>query len=370
MRYCFFSVGSWEKNGTLLRLRDLGSALVERGVEVSYLLDDLPCNRTLKLHPDARRLYVANPKSFSQLLTRRRVLREAAPDYVHICSVSPKAYLALVGTNQKLIGDWDEWPARRPYPPLKKRVATTVDAWLRRRADLCVVASRYMQRAFREDHGLETLYLPHASFMPNYPESVSPFSAPTAVYMGNFYPVYDQDILFDAAVILKRRGLTPRIEMIAGGTDLARWQRFVQEHGLTNVTMAGYLTGEELWRRLRHAHVLLFPLRYSEVNACRCPGKIFFYAQARRPVITTSVGEVPEVLKEKATYVSCTAEAFADAIAEAMSHPVLPDVDYDLDSWDARAQSLLDALHERRERTTILAPSVGVVANADRKGLA
>jgi glycosyltransferase involved in cell wall biosynthesis len=344
--------------------------MLERGVEVSYLLDDLPYNRSLELHPKARRLYVANPKSVSQLLTRRRVLREAAPDYVHICSVSPKAYLALVGTDQKLVGDWDEWPARRPYRPLKKRVATTVDAWLRGRADLCVVASRYMQRAFREDYGIEPLYLPHASFMPSYPDGVSPFSAPTAVYMGNFYPVYDQDILFEAAAILKQRGLTPQIEMIAGGTDLARWRRFVEERGLTNVTMAGYLTGEELWRHLRHAHVLLFPLRYSEVNACRCPGKIFFYAQARRPVITTSVGEIPEVLKEKATYVSCTAEDFADAIAEAMSHPVLPDVDYDLDSWDARAQSLLDALHERRERTTILAPSAGVVANADRKGLA
>src|SRR5688572_12981136 len=111
MHYCFFSLGSWEKNGTLLRLRDLGSALVRRGVDVSYLLDDVPWNRQMALDPRARRVYVPQPKSWRQFPARRRLLRDLAPDYLHVISPSPKAFLAAAATPHRVVGDWDEWPA-------------------------------------------------------------------------------------------------------------------------------------------------------------------------------------------------------------------------------------------------------------------
>jgi glycosyltransferase involved in cell wall biosynthesis len=344
MHYCFFTVGSWDKNGAQLRLRDLGAALIRRGCQVSYLLDDLPHNRKMELHPQARRLWVPSPRTRAQFQARRRVLREANPDFVHMIAMTPKAYLATAGTNLKIIADWGEWPALRPYFWLRKRAEVFFDDWLRRRASLLVVASRYMQREFKRRFDADALYLPHAKHMPDQPDGPSLFAEPTAVYMGNFYPAYDHDILFDAAILLKKRGLVPRIELIADGPDLARWRQFVKDQSLENIILPGYLEGEALWRHLRHAHVLLFPLRASELNLCRCPGKTFFYAQAKRPVITTSVGEVPEVLKEKGTYVECTAGAFADAIASAMSNQNLPDIDYRLDTWDARAETLLSAL--------------------------
>ena len=346
MHYCFFSLGSWEKNGTLLRLRDLGAALIRRGVDVSYLLDDVPWNRAMALDPRARAVFVADPRSWKQFPARRRLLRELAPDYLHIISPSPKAFLAAAGTRHRVVGDWDEWPARRPNPPIRKAILRFCDQWLRRRATRCVVASRYMQERFREEYGIDAAYIPHASFMP--PDAMvglsNPYAEPTAVFMGNLDVTFDNDILFGAAAILKQRGITPRIEVIGDGPDRAKWESFLRERGLTNVNITGYLEGVELSRRLRHAHVLLFPLRYSVPNVCRCPGKTFFYAQARRPVIATNVGEVPQVLKEKGIYVEPTAEAFADAITDAMSKPALPDVDYALETWDTRAQALLDAL--------------------------
>ena len=348
MHYCFFSLGSWEKNGTLLRLRDLGAALIRRGVDVSYLLDDVPWNRAMELDSKARRVFVPHAGSWKQFPARRRLLRELSPDYLHIISPSPKAFLAAAGTRHRVVGDWDEWPARRPNPPLRKAMLRFCDNWLRRRAVRCVVASRYMQERFRIEYGVDAAYIPHASFMP--PDAMAglsnSYAEPTAVFMGNLDVPFDNDILFNAALNLKRRGLAPRIEVIGDGPDRAKWEAFLSEHRLANVNITGYLEGVELWRRLRHAHVLLFPLRYSVPNVCRCPGKTYFYAQARRPVIATKVGEVPQVLKEKGMYVDATAEAFADALAEAMSKPSLPDVDYALDTWDVRAQALLDALGE------------------------
>ena len=362
MHYCFFSVGPWEENGTLLRLRDLGSGLIRRGVKVTYLLDDVPYNHTMELHPDAQREFVPNPRSFGQFTARRKSLRRLAPDFLHIIGTPPKSLLSAAGTSHPIVSDWDEWPARRRWYSIDRRlIYMMTDKWLRRRAVRCIVASRYMQEKFRSEYGIDAAYIPHGGdYMPDYPDGPSPFATPTAVYMGNFYPTYDHDILFDAAMILKQRGLTPHMEIIGAGPDLEKWRKFVADNGLHNVSLPGYLVGEELWKRLRHAHVHLFPLRYSEVNVCRCPGKTFFYAQARRPVIATRVGEVPEMLKDKGAYIDCTPQAFADAIATAMATPNLPDVDYQLPTWDERAQALLDSLERdpRRSRSTSASSSV------------
>jgi len=103
----------------------------------------------------------------------------------------------------KVVGDWDEWPAiRRGNTLFKGLLLRHVDRWLRARAALCLVASRYMQRRFLDEFGTDALYLPHAHFMPEYGDGTCPFTRPTAVYMGNLYSVYDHDILISAAEIL------------------------------------------------------------------------------------------------------------------------------------------------------------------------
>jgi glycosyltransferase involved in cell wall biosynthesis len=166
--------------------------------------------------------------------------------------------------------------------------------------------------------------------------------------MGTLFPDYDHDVLFHAARLLKQRGADFRLEFIGDGPQSQQWRNFVTDNALgDNVGLAGYQTGPELYRRLRHAHVLLFPLRPSDINACRCPGKLFYYTHARRPVIATPVGEVREILQDHATYVDCSPEAFADAIATRLNAPRLPDVDYKLGTWDDRAGELLAAVRAK-----------------------
>jgi glycosyltransferase involved in cell wall biosynthesis len=124
--------------------------------------------------------------------------------------------------------------------------------------------------------------------------------------------------------------------MVGGGPDLARWQQFVAAHGLSNVELTGSRFGPDLWARLRHAHVALFPMRDNLKNRCRCSSKMFAYAQARRPLIASRVGEIPEILGETPTYVDPTPRAFADAIRQAVAVPHLPDVDYHVERHSYR----------------------------------
>ncbi|HSI36075.1 MAG: glycosyltransferase [Phycisphaerae bacterium] len=350
MNYCFLSCGSWKGNGTLQRIEELGAALVRQGVTVSYVLDDVPANRDeVRIDPGARRVYVSPASGWGQFRARAEAVRSTAPDFVHVMTPSPKAWLTMRRLPRvPVVGDWDEWPAIRPsYSWLRLRLVRHVDRWLRRRSVLRVVASRYMQRRFRDDFGQDSLYLPHGMFDRRFPpDGPSPFARPTAVYLGSLYPAYDHDILFDAMAMLKARGQAPDLLMITDGPEHERWARFVRDQGLDNVHMPGRMDGDVLAAHLRHAHVLLFPLRPSDINMCRCPGKAFFYAIAQRPVITTDVGEVPAVFGDRATYVDADAGAFADAISAAMAAPRQPDVTYDVGTWDDRARTLLGALAE------------------------
>ena len=348
MHYCFVSYGSWEHNAGYLRPRELGKALIDRGVEVSYILDDVPYNRTQlppQLHPKSRIAYV--PRHRGQTKGRRRALAELKPDFLHLVNPHAKSFLATLGNKDlRIVGEWDEPPVWRDYGFARHAVEVAMDRWLRARADRIVVCTKYIQDHFRDAHGLDVPYIPHATYLPSYPDGESPFAAPTAVYMGNFFPAWDHDILFEAARLLARRGQHPRITFLGTGPDMGKWQAFVRDNNLHNVTLAGFVTGEAMWRHLRHARVSLFPIRDTRLNKARCPSKIFAYAQARRPTIANRVGEVPQVLGEGATYVECTPEAFADAIGAAMSGPHPPDVEYHAErhNYADRADRLLAVL--------------------------
>ncbi len=346
MHYVFFSTGSWAFNASMVRPREFGRQMIARGIDVTYAVDDCEFNRTgLDVDPKAKVVYTSQLGRFSQFPARRRTLKRLAPDFVHTINPAPKSCAALWGSRLKVVGDWDEWPAMRPYPFGLRMVAKYVDYWLRHRSVLRVVASHYLQEQFLRRYGAPSAYIPYATYLPEHPPTTSPYTERTAVYMGNFFPAYDHDLLFDAALRLREQGKTPRIAFLGWGPDLDKWRAFVKERALTNVEVAGFVTGEDLWRRLRHAHVLLFPIRPTILNLARCPSKTFAYAQARRPVITNRVGEIPEVLGDKAIYVEGTAEGFATAIDRAMGQD-LPDVDYGVEqhNWSARTDALLAAL--------------------------
>lgn len=347
MHYCFLTFGSWEGNAGLIRPRHLGAELCERGNLVSYVVDDVPYNHHLNLHPKAQVVLVPHARSLMQIWTRRRTIHNLKPDFVHLLNAHAKSYLALVGMRGvKIVADWDEPPTVKDLGFLRNRLESFVDRWLRSRSVVRITCTSFLRDHYRDRFRVESVYIPHAPYLSNHDEGVSPFRAPTAVYMGNLYSLWDHDILFDAALILKQRGASPPILIMGDGPEMAKWQAFVADNDLRNVTLAGYVSGQELWLRLRHAHVLLFPIRDTIVNRSRCPSKVFAYAQARRPIITSAVGELPFMLGSQATFIDSTPHAFAEALERVMGQPRPPEVHYPLDqhSWRDRCDRLMKAL--------------------------
>src|SRR2546423_14391716 len=113
MHYCFITTGEWgPRPGVAYVLRrDLGNALARRGVEVSFLVDDLPGNHVdLGFEAGVRTVFVPTGGRWGELKNRRRVLGELAPDFADLLIQLTKGWLALGG--QKRIGGvgaWDAW---------------------------------------------------------------------------------------------------------------------------------------------------------------------------------------------------------------------------------------------------------------------
>ena len=199
MHYCFFTTGSWENNASMVRPRELGRAMIARGTRVSYVVDDVPYNREkLNLDPGARIGFISNPSTLKQFKARRAMLRKLNPDFVHVLNPYVKAFLTLAPTRWNVVGDWDEWPARRPHRPARKLLELFLDRWLRKRAVLRVVASQHLQREFQLRFGQASVYIPYATYLQSRADGESPFEQPTAVYMGNLYTAYDHDLVFEA----------------------------------------------------------------------------------------------------------------------------------------------------------------------------
>jgi glycosyltransferase involved in cell wall biosynthesis len=347
MHYCFLTVSTLD-SANLMRAREMGRALIKQGVRVSYIVEDQPVNRAFKdLDPKAEVKYVTDPRKLGQFGRRRKLLKQLRPDFVEVLNPHPKTLLPIwwpiAGT--KIVAMWDEPMVLKPLGVIKRIYEERLAQSLIHRADYHFAATEKLRQKLQKRYGIDAIYMPHAAYLPQYPQVTSPFDQPTAVYMGNLYPLFDHDVIFDAARLLAQEGKQPAIVVIGQGPEQEKWQRFIAEHRLDNVKLLGYMSGVELWGRLRHAQVLLFPIRDTLANLTRCPSKTFAYAQARRPTITNRVGEVARVLGDNATYIECTPEAFARAIAQAMSGP-LGDVDYQVEreNWDDRAATLIRAL--------------------------
>lgn len=352
MRYLFITTGSLEYNASFMRLREFGRALASEGTEVHYVIDAGAFNDTLPAKlPYATFHRIAGVGRMGRLLIRRAKVAATSPDVIHLLNPQPSNCATVFGCGRFVVADWDELFSTRGRSRAMNLISRVCEIYGRGRADLTVVSSRHMQTLFRDRHGVSSTYLPYATYIEPQDEGESPFVRSSAVYLGNFHHDSDHDILLDAWCRLLSHSDSPDLHMIGGGVELDRVRDKVASLAVRNVFVHGFLPWSDVWRYLRHASVLVFPIRDTIGNRMRCPAKTFAYMQAGRPIITNRVGEVTEALRGLATYVEPTAEAFAAAVLASVAEP-RQDVSYPLEefSWPNRSRALLTAVMERLVR--------------------
>ncbi|TMV10339.1 glycosyltransferase family 4 protein [Ruegeria sediminis] len=299
----FVTTGDIESIATSKRAFGMASPLAGLNYEVSILLEDTPNNRArLALEaPTARALWFDRGSASSELRTKRRILRELAPNIVYVGAYGVRnLVLPLAPTRAFYIVEHSELLSAIANRSMVRRVS---DAVLERSSlrffDGQVCASEYLvdfvkarlrAKAVRRVH-----YSPYA-----FTRSVlTPGGAPapgtagqTILYMGTLARNYGILHILDAVAQLKETRPGVRLVVLGRGRDYETAVAHARIKGIEdNVDFKGYVPESELPEQLSSADVFIAPLFDTIQDIARCPSKMFMYLPFGKPVVTSPIGE-------------------------------------------------------------------------------
>jgi glycosyltransferase involved in cell wall biosynthesis len=142
------------------------------------------------------------------------------------------------------------------------------------------------------------------------------YQAPIVGYLGAFEYFVDFDLVLTVARSLKEVTFL----LVGAGRELAAVRKRVAHEGLSNVVLCGPVPRHLVFNYLAAMDVCLIPFHQSAVTEAACPLKLFEYAEAQRPVISTPVREVQTIGKEFVTFAS-DARELQQAIRELLDSP-------------------------------------------------
>lgn len=197
------------------------------------------------------------------------------------------------------------FPRLRQHPELLQRLVDE-ELLLLSRARLCVTPSQLGLR-YLHSRGVRPA---RVRVIPNsvsrFPaEEVRPPGPFRALYAGTLAPWQGLDTLLEALALLKGRlPLTVRF----AGTRKGPWLRQLRRHAQhlrvrSLLELLGPLDGEALAHEMATADVCLAPLPDNARNSLQgcCPVKILEYMAAGRPILSTRIPAVEEILTHRQT---------------------------------------------------------------------
>ena len=130
-----------------------------------------------------------------------------------------------------------------------------------------------------------------------------------------------QPLLLDALVLLRQRGLRPQLVLAGDGELRGRIEAAIAAHGLANqVTLIGWVDGQRVREEILASRALVMPSCMEGL-----PVALLEAMTLQRPVITTYVGGIPELVRpgrEGWLVQAGSAEAVADAIEACLGTPI------------------------------------------------
>ena len=246
-------------------------------------------------HENLRVLVYKSKPRLSGVFQVRKLIKIHNPDWIVQINPSIRAFLTLIFSKNLVVGEWDEPPILRPQSLFPKILSYLLHFWLIHRSSLHISCTR----AFM-NHLPSSVYIPHGQYVENLHSEVNVPVGDYYAYLGNFYPLWDHELIIKWVESAANRGYRPSIVMVGSGPDLKKWQDYALEKGLSNIKFTGHLNVEEWMPIMKGAIALLFPMRDTPLNRCRCSSKIFAYLAAKRPIVAHAVGEIVELTDDEA----------------------------------------------------------------------
>ncbi len=295
--HCFI-IGGNISCASNYRPYNLSIALKDRGLDILVICENKKSNTLFIKSLEEKGINVRTyhkSKIFS-LIQTRLILLKLNPIFIYQTNPTLRTFLSLFLTRYQIIGDWDEPDLLKYKSGLRKFVANFLHRWFLKRCVIKVSCTKYYQKFVPGSS-----YIPHGQYIKKtYNFKLQEKKLKYFAYLGNFYSLWDHDLLFEGLLKAKKDGFKPIIKFIGDGPEYNKWIDFSKSNNLDNIIFTGFLSHEDLMKILENAHALLFPMRDTPINKSRCPSKIFAYIASQRPVVAHQVGEIESLLLGKA----------------------------------------------------------------------
>jgi glycosyltransferase involved in cell wall biosynthesis len=288
----FLTSGRVNSPGNYRAVR-MARSFAKLGLNAYLLIDD--CDQNLLdinefLHQNLTVLAYKSKPRLSGIFQVRKLIKLHNPDWILQTNPSIRAFLTLIFSKNLVVGEWDEPPILRPQNFFPKILAYILHFWFKSRSSLHISCTR----AFM-NHLPKGIYIPHGQYVENSHLEANVTIGDYYAYLGNFYPLWDHELIIKWVESAAYRDYRPNIVMVGSGPDLKKWQDYALAKGLSNIKFTGHLNIDEWMPIMRRAIALLFPMRDTPLNRCRCSSKIFAYVAAKRPIVAHKVGEILEL---------------------------------------------------------------------------
>ena len=297
--HCFI-ISGYLSSAANYRSYNLSIALKKQGLSILVICENKNDNFTfienLKNKGIIVRTYKEN-RILLSILKTRMILWKFNPMFVHQTNPTIRAFLSLFLTSNTLIGEWDEPELLKFESGFKKLFAQFLHLWFLRKSKIKISCTKYYKNFIPG-----SFYIPHGQYINDKFDSIdiSKEKEKYFVYLGNFYQLWDHDLLFKGLLKAKKNNFSPSVKFIGNGPEYKKWVDYAKKNKLDNIHFEGFLNHKDLMKILCSAYALLFPMRNTPINKSRCPSKIFAYIASKRPIIAHSVGEIQSLLEGKA----------------------------------------------------------------------
>jgi len=237
-----------------------------------------------------------DPRLLGINLTINRILRDFSPEILHIQELHP-AYTgwALLSFRRRLpvvltVHDPVQHSGGIPKDAWKWKVVQ----WFRLKASRVIVHGPRMQAELHELDGRfagRTDVIPHGILgSATIDDDISGYEPGTFLFFGRVVAYKGLRHLLDAGDVLHARGHAFRVVVAGTGSDLEQHRRRIASTAWVEL-IDRYISSAEVPALFRRAMCVVLP--YTDATQSGVSAMAFAFA---RPVIATSVGDVPEVV--------------------------------------------------------------------------
>ncbi len=249
---------------------------------------------------------------------RVRWIRRQLPfDIVHAVESRPTVFFPMIAARRrgaKLVRDWSDWfgrggSAEERRNPLVRNLVRIADTFFeerfRRYGDTTVTIVPFLrERAIALGVPAESITvipngcdtrLPLIDLVEARRAVGLPADGPLLGYVGGIYP---SDAEFMAAAFNQVLQARPDARLMLVGYFNRQIERLLDRPG--QVLRSGWVNNEQMMQYLSACDVCWLPLRDSGTNRGRWPGKLNDYMSIGRPVVSTAIGNLPDIIERYA----------------------------------------------------------------------